>query len=87
MNIFYQTRRLCVAFDYDSDKIQCVIYRKGTALYDNWKVLQSYSIRRKGFTRLDKRTQKAALRQMIKAMRHRQTMALRVLLNNKDVVF
>lgn len=84
MNIFYQTNRLCVAFDCDSDKIQCVIYRKGTAVYDNWKVLQSYTMRRKGFKRLDSRTQKAALRQMIKAMRNRQTMALNVVLNSKD---
>ncbi len=84
MNLFYQTNRLFVAFDFDSDKIQCVIYRKGTDVYDNWKVLQSYTMRRKGFKRLDKRTQKTALRQMIKAMRNRQTMALNVVLNSKE---
>lgn len=83
MNIFYQTKRLFVAFDYDSDKIQCVIYRKGTAVYDNWKVLQSYTMRRKGFKRLNSRTQKAALRQVLKAMRNRQSQALSILLKNR----
>lgn len=83
MNVFYQTRRLCVAFDYDSDTIKCVIYRKGTAVYDNWKVLQSYTMRRKGFKRLNSRTQKAALRQVVKAMRNRQSQALSILLNNR----
>ena len=83
MNIFYQTRRLYVVFDCKSDTIQCVIYRKASELNDNFKVLQSYSIRRKGFKRLDSRTQKSALRQVLKAMRNRQTMALNVVLETR----
>lgn len=83
MNIFYQTRRLYVVFDCDSDTIQCVIYKKASEENANFKTLQSYSIRRKGFKRLDSLTQKAALRQVLKAMRNRQTMALNVVLETR----
>ncbi|SOK58285.1 hypothetical protein [Yersinia phage fHe-Yen9-04] len=86
MNLFYSTRKLVVSFDCNSDKIHCVIYRKGIPRSDNWKVLQSYTIKRKGFKQLDDRTQKACLRQVLKAMRNRITQALHVALTTKDIL-
>ncbi|AQW88536.1 hypothetical protein pEaSNUABM50_00010 [Erwinia phage pEa_SNUABM_50] len=86
MNLHYCTRKLVVAFDCSSDKIHCVIYRKGTPRTDHWKVLQSYTMQRKGFKHLDSRTQKACLRQVLKVMRNRITQALHVALTTKDMI-
>lgn len=79
----YATLRLCVVFQWTTNKINCTIYRKGTERSDNFKVLQSYTMKRPGFKRLDAKTQSVVLRQVLKAMRNRQTMALNVVLNTK----
>lgn len=80
--IIYQTRQLVVLFEYTNNKICCTIYRKGTPRSDNFKELQSCKIPRPGFKNLDSRTQKTALRKVLKAMRNRQSMALSKVLVN-----
>ena len=82
--IFYETKRLVVTFECTSDKINCTIYRKGVPRSDMFKVLQSYNVKRPGFNRLDKKTQLAALRQVLKAIRNRITQALKLELEKKS---
>lgn len=86
MNLHYSTRKLVVTFNCRTDKIHCVIYRKGSASSEHYKVLQCYTIKRKGFKHLDSRTQKACLRQVLKAIRNRITQALYVALTTKEMI-
>lgn len=82
-HVVYETRQLFVSFECTSNKVKCTIYRKGTERTENFKVLQTFTMPRPGFKRLDGRTQRSVLRQVLKAMRNRQTMALNVVLNNR----
>lgn len=74
-SILYSTRTLVVLFDCISDRITCTIYSKTGA---NWRVLQKYSMKRPGLSKLDSKTDFSCKRQMLKVMRHRMTKALEV---------
>lgn len=81
MELFYSTRRLVVIFTCKSDRISCIIYRKGQRV-DSWTQLQSHSVPRKGFNKLDDKGKLVACRVVLKTMRHRMTNSLRVTLEN-----
>lgn len=82
-SMYYSTNKLVVLFDCENDRVKCTIYRKGTVNSDNWRILQTHTIRRPGMLKLDKRTQWACMRQVLKVMRHRITKALELQLNQK----
>lgn len=81
MDLFYSTKRLVVIFTCTSDKIHCIIYRKGQRV-DNWTQLQSHTMKRPGFKRLDDKGKVLACRMVLKAMRNRMTQSLKVTLEN-----
>jgi hypothetical protein len=81
MQRLYNTRRLVVFFSCSTDRISCIIYRKGQRV-DNWTQLQSHSMKRPGFKRLDEKSKIVACRMVLKAMRHRMSNSLKVTLEN-----
>lgn len=79
-SIIYRTRSLVVLFDCLNDRITCRIYcLAGQQL----RVLQSYSMKRPGLSKLDDKTALSCKRQMLKVMRNRMTKALEVHLKTK----
>jgi len=82
-SIIYSTRTLIVLFDCLNDRITCTIYSKtGT----NWRVLQKYSMKRPGLSKLDSKTELSCRRMVVKAMRQRMTKALEVHLKHSKVL-
>lgn len=79
-SVLYCTRSLVVLFDCISDRITCRIY---SIRGPNWRVLQSYSMKRPGLAKLDDKTALSCKRQMLKVMRNRMTKALEVHLKTK----
>lgn len=82
-SIYYSTKTLFVLFDCLNDRITCRIYSKRG---ENWRVLQSYSMKRPGLSKLDDKTAFSCKRQMLKAMRNRMTKALEVHLKHSKVL-
>lgn len=79
-SMLYCTKTLVVLFDCLNDRITCRIYSK---CCPNWRVLQSYSMKRQGLSKLDDKTALSCKRQMLKVMRNRMTKALEVHLKTK----
>lgn len=74
-SMLYSTRTLVVLFDCLNDRITCTIYSKTGV---NWRVLQKYSMKRPGLSKLDDKTELSCRRMVVKAMRNRMSQALEV---------
>lgn len=70
---YYSTKRLVVYFTWSNDNLCVAIYR----IHDR-VLLQTYAIKRPGFTRLDNLTQVSVKRALLKALRNRMNVLLQV---------
>lgn len=84
METVYSTKRLVVHFSCVSNRLYCIIYRKGQRV-DNFTRLQSHTMNRPNFSRLSDKQKLVACRSVLKAMRKNMSNSLRVTLENGTI--